>query len=60
MTLDMHTLNELAWALETTQIPPHVSHRGERLAITREYARLYQLLRAIDLAHRGKSPIPSK
>lgn len=59
MTIPLHVANELAWALETTQNPPRVSHRGERLTIEREYRRLYALLHELDLLHRGKTLVSS-
>lgn len=57
MTTDLR--NELAWALDTTATPPHVSRGTERLHVTREYARLHALLRAVDEALRGWRPVRS-
>lgn len=50
--------NELVWALETTASPPHISNGHERLRVTREYARMRVLLRAIDEAIRDWKPVP--
>jgi len=50
--------NELVWALQTTQTPPTLRHDVERRRVTREYARLHTLLKAVDEAMRDWTPIP--
>lgn len=49
--------NELAWALDATRNPPHVSKGLERMHVEREYARLHRLLKDIDNAQRGWEPV---
>ena len=56
MSLTDAVTNELAWALETLQTPPHVSKGVERLVVEREYRRLYALLRNLDNELRGWEP----
>ncbi len=56
MRLTDAVTNELAWALETLQTPPHVSNRVDRLVVEREYRRLYALLRNLDNELRGWEP----
>ena len=50
--------NELAWALDATKNPPHIKHGVDRMHVTREYARLHTLLKAVDEAIRDWKPVP--
>jgi hypothetical protein len=51
-----HLKNEMAWARQTAEHPPHVSNRVERAHVFREYRRLAQFLADLDNALRGWTP----